>query len=395
MRVLVVSFYFRPDLSAGSFRTTALVSAMRQCAPPGMHIDVLTTLPNRYQTYAQSAAEFEAFDGVEIRRIALPTHRSDMFGQARAFLTFARRVLAFTATRDYDLVFATSSRLMTAALGAWIARRQRALLYLDIRDIFVDTIQDLVPRALAWPARQVFAPLESWTMRRADRINLVSRGFEDYFRARYPDRSYAWFTNGIDEEFLAAAPIPAAPPHKRGEATILYAGNIGKGQGLHEILPGLAAALRGRARFLVIGDGGQRAVLESALAGCGNVELRAPLPRAALLEAYRAADVLFLHLGAEPAFEKVLPSKIFEYAALGKPMLAGVAGYAAAFIREEVPNSAVFAPANAAAGVRAFESLDLVDCPRPEFLARYDRRSIVQAMAADIFALRRPAASAL
>lgn len=231
-------------------------------------------------------------------------------------------------------------------------------------------------------------------MRRADRINLVSRGFEGYFRARYADRSFAWFTNGIDEEFLAAAPTHVAPPHTRDEVTILYAGNIGKGQGLHEILPGLAAALRGRARFLVIGDGGQRAVLESALAGCDNVELRAPLPRAALLQAYRAADVLFLHLGAEPAFEKVLPSKIFEYAALGKPMLAGVAGYAAAFIREEVSNSAVFAPANAAAGVRAFESLDLVDSPRPEFLARYDRRSIVQAMAADIFGLRRPAASA-
>jgi len=31
------------------------------------------------------------------------------------------------------------------------------------------------------------------------------------------------------------------------------------------------------------------------------------------------ADVLFLHLNAYKAFEKVLPSKIFEYAATGRP----------------------------------------------------------------------------
>ena len=39
------------------------------------------------------------------------------------------------------------------------------------------------------------------------------------------------------------------------------------------------------------------------------------MARPALVEAYGAADVLFLHLGVQPAFEKVLPSKIFEYAA--------------------------------------------------------------------------------
>ena len=84
-------------------------------------------------------------------------------------------------------------------------------------------------------------------------------------------------------------------------------------------MPGLARALRGRARFVVIGDGGRRAALEQALqaAGTDNVELRAPVARDRLIEEYRRADVLFLHLGAHAAFEKVLPSKLFEYAALG------------------------------------------------------------------------------
>ena len=75
-----------------------------------------------------------------------------MAGQSRAFAEFARRALEIVAERSYDLVFATSSRLMTAALGAWIARRKHAALYLDIRDMFVDTIGDVLPAAAAWPA---------------------------------------------------------------------------------------------------------------------------------------------------------------------------------------------------------------------------------------------------
>jgi glycosyltransferase involved in cell wall biosynthesis len=113
------------------------------------------------------------------------------------------------------------------------------------------------------------------------------------------------------------------------------------------------------------------------------------MARADLLDAYRAADVLFLHLGAKPAFEKVLPSKLFEYAALGKPVLAGVAGYAARFIGEEITNAAVFAPCDVTAAVRAFESLELVNRPRPEFVAKFSRANIARAMADDVIALGR------
>jgi glycosyltransferase involved in cell wall biosynthesis len=130
-------------------------------------------------------------------------------------------------------------------------------------------------------------------------------------------------------------------------------------------------------------------MLESALAaqGVDNVELRVPVSRAALIDAYRAADVLFLHLGSHAAFEKVLPSKLFEYAALGKPILAGVAGYAARFIHEEIGNAAVFAPCNVAAALIAFDSLQLMDRPRPEFVAKYARVNIARAMADDVLKL--------
>jgi glycosyltransferase involved in cell wall biosynthesis len=393
VKILVVSFYFHPDLSAGSFRTTALVDSLCQLAPAGSTIDVLTTLPQRYHSFTAEAPEREERGAVSIRRMVLPGHQGGIVDQSRAFLSFARQASREVASRPHDVVFATSSRLMTAVLGAWLALRTRAALYLDIRDIFVDTIGDVMPGAVAALTKPLFSTLERWAVGRADRVNLVSRGFARYFEPRYPRQSFTYFTNGIDDEFMPAGdtPAPARPATNGAPLTVLYAGNIGEGQGLHVILPALARRMGRGVRFQIIGDGGRRRALEQALAATGvdNVELRPPVPRDELLRLYRRADVLFLHLNAYAAFEKVLPSKIFEYAALGKPVWAGVSGHAAEFIGTEVPNAAVFRPCDVDGAVQTFAGLVLEDRPRAAFLAKYSRAAISRAMARDVLSIAR------
>lgn len=397
MKILVLSFYFSPDLSAGSFRATALVDALRKLAPPGSQIDVITTLPNRYHSFAADQADAPAREehpGLSIARIPLPRHKSGFVDQSKAFLTFARRAIKQTDGRNYDIVFATSSRLMTAVLGAWIAGQRKAPLYLDIRDIFVDTIKDVLPRRAARVARPVFSRLERWAINRAAKVNLVSAGFAQYFSSRYPRQQFSYFTNGIDEEFLAKETVEST--HRASASgdrplTVLYAGNLGEGQGMHVIVPRLAQRMGPRVRFKIIGDGGRKPALEMALSAMGvtNVELLPPVKRKELLEAYRAADVLFLHLNDYEAFKKVLPSKLFEYAALGKPVWAGVAGYAAEFVTSEIDNSAVFQPCDVDGAVRSFDELTLRDEPRTQFVAKFARANISRDLAADILAVAR------
>jgi glycosyltransferase involved in cell wall biosynthesis len=393
--MLVLSFYYHPDLSAGSFRATALVEALRDRMPAGSHIDVVTTLPNRYRSFAAEALRSEEQPGVSIHRIALSRHRSGMLDQSAAFLRFARGVMAKVAGRRYDVVFATSGRLMTAVLSAWIAPRKGARLYLDIRDIFADTIKDVLGGPIAVVAYHVASALERFAVRRADKVNVVSAGFLDYFEARYPQQRFSCFTNGIDDEFLNAAPVRRSPsPRAAGPATltIVYAGNVGEGQGIHLIVPPLARALGRRAHFRIIGDGGRMRALEAAIedVGATNVELLAPVGREQLIEAYRAADILFLHLNAYAAFAKVLPSKVFEYAALGKPVWAGVSGFAAEFVRSQISNSAVFPPCDVDAAVRSLDHLVLEDVPRTEFIGKYARAAISRRLADDVLALLAP-----
>ena len=384
-RLLILTLYYPPDLSAGAFRASALVQALQEHSP-GLAIDVITSMPSRYQTFSVPAAERESDGMVTIRRLPLPPHRGDMRSQALSYARFAWRAARVASEHRYDLVFATSSRLMTATLGAWVSRRSGAPLYLDIRDLFVDTMNDVLSSRVAPLFRPVLSTMERWTIRRAANVNLVSPGFESYFRRRYPHMPLSFFTNGIDDDFMKPVATRSAKPD--GPITVVYAGNMGEGQGLHFIVPAVAAPLAGRARFRLIGDGGRRAELAEALsvAGVTNVSMLPPMSRADLIAEYQAADVLFLHLNAYDAFTRVLPSKVFEYGALGKPIWAGVAGFAADFLRREVSNAAVFPPCDAAAALRALDTLALESTPREDFVRRYARRDIMRRMAEDIAA---------
>lgn len=390
LRVLVLSFYYPPDLGPGPIRAKALVDAMIDEGSANLVVSVFTSTPNRYQSLRTEASLLEASEKLTVRRIPLPKHESGMLDQSRAFATFAQGVLREIQGRRWDIVVTTSSRLMTAVLGAWVAKRTRALLYLDIRDLFTDTMGDVLRGSPLRCLMPVFRLLERFALRSASRVNVVSAGFLPYLKKANPRGDYRLFTNGIDKEFLSEKFIMRDPQLNR-PPLILYAGNMGEGQGLHYIIPEAARRLGDNARFRLIGDGGRRRELEAAVAqsGASNVEILDPVPRRELFDHYREAGILFLHLNDYEAFRKVLPSKIFEYAATGKPMLAGVAGYSASFLGSEVSGAEVFAPCDVDGMVAAFQRLiagsSVLD--RRDFCRRFARSKIMREMARDVLDL--------
>ena len=385
MKILFLSFYFPPDLSAGSFRSNSLVKSLRSTGIKFLEIEVITTLPNRYSSFYEDAPTFEKCPGLTIHRIKIPRHNSGMLAQSRAFFAYAMDARKLIKHNDYDLVYATSGRLMTAVLGAYFAKNLRRPLYLDIRDIFADAIYDALPYKAGLVLKPVFSMLERYAVNYAGRVNLVSAGFLPYFQQRYPRNDFDLFTNGIDYQFLNSA-SEQCPTRISKVLTVVYAGNIGEGQGLHKIIPELAQQYSGKLLFKIFGDGGRANELTSKLRllGCHNVILHPPVKRDELVNIYQSADILFLHLNNFDAFKKVLPSKLFEYAATGKPIWAGVAGYAAEFINTKIENSVVFPPCNVNAAISAFNDLEIVTRQRTEFINEFSRKNIMKKMAETI-----------
>ncbi len=382
MKILVLTFYYKPDLCAGSFRTTAFVDELQKLVDKDTQIEVITTLPNRYHSFEQQALASEIVGNVTIRRIKLPSHKSGMLDQSRAFMKYAFEVLRIIRNNEYDLVFATSSRLFTAFLGALVARKTKAKLYLDIRDIFTDTLKDVLKNRLLRLLILVFLQVEKFTIRYANRVNLVSQGFLGYFKIVAENQNFSFFPNGIDSEFLD---YDFRKPDPTSKEIILYAGNIGEGQGLEKIVPGCAQALSD-CEFWIVGDGGARLKLVSALQqqNVSNVRLLDPVGRVDLLRLYSQCDYLFLHLNDYSAFEKVLPSKVFEYASTGKPVIAGVSGYARDFIKNNVKRSAVFDPCSVDGFIQALKTLPKTMVQRNEFIEKYQRQNIARKMAEEL-----------
>lgn len=380
-KILYLTFYFEPDLCAGSFRNTPLVKTLANKLIKKATIDLITTLPNRYSTFEIDALKEEVRENLNISRIAIPKHNSGMKDQILSFKTYYSKVKELVSNKKYDLVIASSSRLFTAYLGYKIAKKQGIPLYLDIRDIFYDTLEDVLPSGLLKKLVLPFIKLIEWkTFSNASHINLISKGFKTYFN-KYPNANYSYFPNGIDDVFVNNYLENRLKENRSPELfprTIVYAGNIGEGQGLHKIIPRMAQLLGQKFKIIVIGDGGAKQKLIDAVneLSLNNVEFNPPVKREELIEIYNKSDYLFVHLNDYNAFKKVLPSKLFELATFSKPLIAGVSGYAATFILENIENSILFQPCNADDFIENFEKHNDKVIERDGFINRFKRENI-------------------
>ncbi|MFT6716398.1 MAG: hypothetical protein ACJA0Q_001037 [Saprospiraceae bacterium] len=388
-KILYLSFYFRPDLCAGSFRNSPLLDELgKQAKEKNVSIDVYTTPPQRYSSFSESFDEIEDIDNVHIERVIIPKHQSGIKDQINSFKVYFTEVNKRIKGKKYDLVFASSSRLFTAYLGYRIAKKQGVPLYLDIRDIFTDTIEDVIKNPLVKLGMVPFLKyIEKKVFGSANHINLISGGFKPYFTS-YKQASYTYFTNGIDDAFISASEKESEREVNKIKRTV-YAGNIGQGQGLHKIVPQAAKLLGNSYEFLIIGDGGVRKLLEEEITrqGVSNVILKNPVNRKELIEEYIQADYLFIHLNDYDAFKKVLPSKIFELGVFKKPLIAGVAGYANDFLKTNLSGTILFAPGDYQTMVKLMQekgdvAFDLKG--RDVFIDKYNRKKINAGLAESI-----------
>lgn len=383
-KILYLSFYFEPDLCAGSFRNSSLARELSMQLNGKAQIDVITTLPNRYNSFFANSSLNQLEGNLIVRRILLPRHKSGFIDQVLSFSRYYFSVLKMVKKEKYDLVFASSSRLFTAFLGYRIAKRKKITLYLDIRDIFTDTINDVISSKIAKIfLLPVLQQIEKRVFTFAKHINLISAGFSSYFSI-YKGINYSYFTNGIDDEFIFNRPFEECLSNK--PITITYAGNIGEGQGLHKIIPQIAEKLGEKYLFRIIGDGGAKKLLEMEISSRGltNVLIENPIKRSEIIEVYKRSHFLFMHLNDYKAFEKVLPSKLFELGAFPRPILAGVSGFARSFIKENLPDVILFTPTKYNELYDLLAGFQYIFPDRKEFIDSFQRKSINREMAKSI-----------
>ena len=237
---------------------------------------------------------------------------------------------------------------MTSFVCMICARLSKKKYFIDIRDIFSDSLESSFKNNFVLKHLIFITKLmEKNTYKNAAGVNIISPGFKSYFEKMGLDTSnWSRFTNGIDSEFINYD-FKKNKSHNK-KKIITYAGNIGYAQGLHKFLPFILKNSSDDFEFHIYGDGKYKNVLMNLIKkdNLSNIKLFDPVKRSNLLEIYRESDALLITLNNKDAFSRVIPSKIFEYAATNKPIFGTLHGFSLEFVKNELDSQFVVSSDN-------------------------------------------------
>lgn len=345
MKVLFFTHYFPPE---GNAPATRVFQMGRRWAKAGHQVHVVTCAPNVptgkvYAGYRNRLVQRETMDGIAVTRVW--TLLAPNKGTVRRILNYLSYLfsasLAGLFTEKPDIVIATSPQFFCGWAGAIASKFRRTPFILEIRDLWPESIvavnamkPGLAIRFLGWLERKLYASARLIvTVGDGYRARLIERGV--------PASKIAVVTNGVDRDAFTPRARDEAVSGRFGTAgrfVCAYVGTIGMACGLEVVLRA-AARLKNSGRadiaFLLVGDGAVREELQAQAAAQGleNVIFAGLQPKALIPSILASANACLVHLRRQELFRTVLPSKLFEAAAMARPVILGVEGSAAELLK--------------------------------------------------------------
>jgi glycosyltransferase involved in cell wall biosynthesis len=234
-----------------------------------------------------------------------------------------------------EVVIATSPQFFCGWAGVWASRLKRAPLVLEIRDIWPESIEAVGALRNRMLLR-CLERLERRMYRAAREIVTVGNGYRENIRGKIAsDRRISVITNGVD--LTRFAPMPPDTQFLKkwsleGKFICSYLGTIGMAHGLEVVLEAATkfkSQGRDDIRFVLAGDGAARRQLMEAAQNAGltgMVVFPGRLSREEAPSVLASSHAALVHLKKFELFTTVIPSKIFETMAMGRPIIMGVEG---------------------------------------------------------------------
>lgn len=338
MKILYLSQYYPPEMGAPAARVSAMA---RRWAAFGHQVTVLTAFPNHPtgvipERYRHLYRLEEDDHGVRVRRCFIyPAPNRGVFLRSACYASFAATsaVEGYLVRERPDVVLATSPQLLVALSGWAVSRLKGVPLVVEIRDLWPDSIAAVGALRADSLAMRALRIAERFVYRQADLVVSVTDSFVEHLR-RNGARRVAVIMNGADPGLFRPIEDTAALRERfaLGDRFVAcVAGTLGLAHGLETVLDA-AEALRDDPRFLfwMVGEGARRAELEREARRrlLENVRFQGQVEREEVPNILAAVDAALVLLKPDPLFESVLPSKMFEAMAAGRPVVLGVSGEA-------------------------------------------------------------------
>lgn len=321
--ILFVTRYFWPELIGSAPFTSDLAEWL---AKEGRQITVLSGLPHYpgttvFPAYKDGRLQRETMGNVVVERVCSgPPARSSALARIlneAGFLMRGLGTLASGRVKRHPVVLALCPSILCVVL-ALAARQRGGSAIAIVHDIQSGLAEQLgmnggaLARLMRW--------VERATLDRVDLVVVLSQEMKDQLRR-------IGVTTPIDVVplWVDTDEIQAVEPASRPSVKVLYSGNLGRKQGLSQVVamaeqlatrrPEIEIVLRGN------GNQAQELVAEIAKRQLDNVRLAELQPNERLATALAAGDIHLVPQNPQAAAFAV-PSKVYNIMAVGRPFVA-------------------------------------------------------------------------
>jgi colanic acid biosynthesis glycosyl transferase WcaI len=337
MHILLLTHYFPPEVNAPANRSH---EHAKRWVEQGHRVTIVTAAPSHpqgiiYPGYRNRLFQREQIDGVDVIRLwTWLAPNAGSVGRILSFVSFFLSVL-FQRWRlpRADAVISTSPQFFCGMAG-WLLRRKGCPWVLEIRDLWPESIVAVGAMRRGRLIRSIEA-VERWAYRTADLVVPVTQGFVAHIARHRGDKPIKVIRNGVVPGSFEAG-TDAVEGWKSeyglaGKFTASFVGTHGMAHGLDSLFDA-AELLRSRSdiALVLVGDGAERERLlnEREARNLPNIVMIGQQPRSMVPIIWGATDAALVLLRKSDTFKTVLPTKMFEAMAAGKPVILGVEGEA-------------------------------------------------------------------
>ncbi|TBW30435.1 glycosyltransferase family 4 protein [Gramella sp. KN1008] len=336
MKLLFLTDNFPPEVNAPANRT---YEHCKEWVKSGVDVTVITCAPNFpkgevYPGYKNKLYQKEVIDGIKVIRVwSYITANEGFVKRILDYISFA--IMAFFAGLFVrtDLIIATSPQFFTAVSGYMLSFFKRKKWVVEVRDLWPESII-AVGAMKRNRAIRFFEWLEKRLYKSADHIIVVTDTFKKKISERgIESEKISVFKNGANLELFKPQGKKLELERKlklENKTVFAYIGTHGMAHGLSFILDSIKPLeeTHPELAFLFIGDGAEK---KNLLQQASDLDLKNAVfvdsvSKKEVVDYLSVMDVALVNLRKSDTFKTVIPSKIFEAAAMEKPILLGLEG---------------------------------------------------------------------
>lgn len=337
IKLLFLTDNFPPEVNAPATRT---FEHCREWVESGIDVTIITCAPNFptgvvYPGYHNKFFQKEFIAGIKVIRVW--SYMASNQGTLKRILDYISfGVSSFFAGLfiKSDLIIATSPQFFTAVSGFALSVFKRKPWVMEVRDLWPESIRAVNAMNVSTRLWDWIESVELFLYRQAKKIIVVTDSFKDNLTRRGIDQNKIHIIkNGVLIDAFNIHQDNENPmdkyPQLNGKFIIGYLGTHGMAHKLDFILH-CAEKLKPQndVHFLFIGDGAEKSLLLKLKAQLNleNVTMLPAIAKKDIVVFLSLFNAALIPLKKSDLFRTVIPSKIFESAAMRIPIILGVQG---------------------------------------------------------------------